>query len=78
MIYIRYFVVCVVYLKGLPLPRLPALTVSDKDKGEERQAPAPAGGGVSDIVGEREDHDSEKIRLEKSNILLLGPTGSGI
>lgn len=64
------YCLCVAYLKGLPLPRLPALTVFDKEKGEERQV------GVRE-VGER-DGGSEKIRLEKSNILLLGPTGSGI
>jgi len=41
---------------------------------EEAKKPSPATSGAgSDIL----DSNSHDLRLEKSNILLLGPTGSG-
>lgn len=59
------------YMKGLPLPRLPVV-LNEKEKREE---------GVEGE--EREEREvgaapnGDRIHLEKSNILLLGPTGSG-
>jgi ATP-dependent Clp protease ATP-binding subunit ClpX len=60
------------YVKGLPLPRLPMI-LDEKEKGGERR---------DGEEGERKETEEtppveERIRLEKSNILLLGPTGSG-
>ena len=46
------------------------MAVVDKEAGEAREE---EGGGTE----EGETEGEEKIRLEKSNILLLGPTGSG-
>ena len=62
------------YVKGLPLPpRLPMI-LEEKEKGGERRE----GGEEAEQRGtEKSPPNEERIRLEKSNILLLGPTGSG-
>ena len=64
------------YLKGLPLPRLP-MVLNETEKAAEGE-----GGEEGEEEGEGEgeedlENKEETIRLEKSNILLLGPTGSG-
>ena len=62
----KIFTISAAYLKGLPLPRLP-MVLEEKEKERER-------GGDE---GSRPNEVEGGIRLEKSNILILGPTGSG-
>lgn len=37
----------------------------------------PAGDSSNDVKTDVVDDDDEEVELEKSNILLMGPTGSG-
>ena len=57
------------YMKGLPLPRLPVV-VDVKERESQREQ-------LEREEEETTPSDEDGIRLEKSNILLLGPTGSG-
>ena len=61
------------YVKGLPLPRLPMI-LEEREKGGERRE---RGEEAEQRGTEKSPPNEERIRLEKSNILLLGPTGSG-
>lgn len=56
-------------MKGLPLPRLPVVLSEKNKRGEGKEGEA--------REGEKTPQNEERIYLEKSNILLLGPTGSG-
>ena len=63
------------YVKGLPLSRLPMiLEEKEKENGGERKG---GRNGVESKHVEDTPSSEEKVHLEKSNILLLGPTGSG-
>ncbi|CAI8030534.1 ATP-dependent Clp protease ATP-binding subunit clpX-like, mitochondrial [Geodia barretti] len=58
-----------VYLKGLPLPQLP-MVLEERERGRHEEREKGEGGSLPLVRG-------DGIRLEKSNILILGPTGSG-
>ena len=65
-----YFTHNAAYMKGLPLPRLPVILSEKTKRGEGRE-------GEETREGDKTPPNEERIHLEKSNILLLGPTGSG-
>ena len=60
------------YTKGLSLSGLPPIL---RRRGSERGGGGGRGGGG---VKETLSSDENKVHLDKSNILLLGPTGSGM
>lgn len=49
--------------------------VSDKQQGDD---PAASSTGSEDGNTSMDSSDADEMKIDKSNILLLGPTGSGI